>query len=145
MTSVTILSIVVAIAAPLPKERPKSTSSIVGDWVVVKYAGDGKEWDEDQDNPLRFVFFDNGTYDLLQGPRTLHVGVKFVIDLKSSPATIDLDTDAVGGWVYRGIFKVERDVLTVCLANFDNPRPTAFESKKGTHTTLHVLKRVKKE
>jgi uncharacterized protein (TIGR03067 family) len=44
-----------------------------------------------------------------------------------------------------GIYKLEGDKLTVCIANEDdNTRPTEFVSKDGTQTMLIVMKREKK-
>ena len=44
-----------------------------------------------------------------------------------------------------GIYKIEGDTATICVATFGKERPKTFESKKGTGDVLTVLKRVKEK
>ncbi len=72
---------------------------------------------------------------VLQGSHTL--------DTTQTPMAIDA-VDTVGpfqGMSVKGIFKLEGDVLTVCFAAPDQPRPTKFTTTDGEGTMMHVWKR----
>jgi uncharacterized protein (TIGR03067 family) len=144
MTPIALLAVAVVVGAPLPKERPKPLPSIVGDWVTQSrtFAGTVRPI---AGEPLRYAFAEDGTYGVYRGPGRLVDDRKYTTDLKKDPAGVDLDTDADGGRVYRGIFKVEGDTLTVCWGNVDQPRPAGFESSSTKPTTVYVFQRVKKE
>jgi len=141
MTPIAILSIAVSVAAPLPKERP-GTSSVVGEWVIEKLRVGGA--DLEVDHSLRFVFGRDGTYGVYRGEYFLDVWYKYESDLKVKPATIDWN----GPWdkaTARGIFVVDGDTLKVCCADPDKPRPLTFESTPSKPTKVFVFTRVKKQ
>jgi uncharacterized protein (TIGR03067 family) len=145
MNSLAILGIAVAVAAPLPKERVKSTSSIVGEWVMEQVTVGGADVTEVVGDEW-WVFSEEGTYTVYRGTGKEFDGPRYVTDQKSVPTTIDADVPQGREHIRRrGIFKIEGDVMTVCWASEDGSRPTAFESKKGSPTTLYVFKKVKKE
>ena len=60
------------------------------------------------------------------------------------PALIDLKTVYQGDksvLLTKGIYAIEGDVLTYCIAGPGQQRPTEFATKKGDGRTLVVLKR----
>jgi uncharacterized protein (TIGR03067 family) len=65
------------------------------------------------------------------------------LDPTSDPKGVDLllADGPFKGKTRLGIYKLEGDTETVCLAQPGRPRPTAFDSKQGA---IHVWKRVKK-
>ncbi len=63
------------------------------------------------------------------------------LDSKEKPAAIDLKADKV----VQGIWKLDGDVLTICVAEPGKDRPREFAAKEGTGHTLLVLKKVKKK
>jgi uncharacterized protein (TIGR03067 family) len=72
---------------------------------------------------------------VLEGAHTL--------DTSQTPMEIDA-LDTVGpfqGMSVKGIFKLEKDVLTVCFAAPDQPRPTKFTTTDGAGTMMHVWRR----
>jgi uncharacterized protein (TIGR03067 family) len=144
VTPIVILNAIVAVAAPLPKEPPKSTPSIVGDWVAQTRTFAGRERPI-AGEPLRYVFAEDGTYGVYRGPGKLVDDRKYTADTKKVPAAIDLDTEGDGGRVFLGIYKVEGDTLTICWGNADDHRPSTFESSATKPTTLYVFKKAKKE
>src|SRR5262249_53126630 len=60
------------------------------------------------------------------------------LDETKKPKEVDL---TVEGQLHLGIYKVEGDDLTVCLAAPKEPRPTKFESPAKTGTFLVVFRR----
>jgi uncharacterized protein (TIGR03067 family) len=46
---------------------------------------------------------------------------------------------------YLCIFKVEKEMLTLCFGQPGDPRPAAFESPAGSRTDLYVFKRAAKK
>ena len=66
------------------------------------------------------------------------------LDSRMKPAAIDLRPGR-GKVVLKGIYKLEKDKLTICIAvEPDAPRPMEFTSTKKPKTSLLVLERVKK-
>jgi len=68
------------------------------------------------------------------------------LDGKAKPAELDLKITAGADLdkVVKGIWKLEGDTLTICIAEPDKERPKAFEAKEGTGHTLLVLRKAKK-
>jgi uncharacterized protein (TIGR03067 family) len=69
----------------------------------------------------------------------------FKLDLSSKPVAIDIWPKGASGKepFMRGIVKVEGNLLTICFADFGQPRPSAFTSPaKSTHL-LAQLRRLK--
>lgn len=66
-----------------------------------------------------------------------------VLDPTADPKTIDVHADGGPGRdkVVRGIYKLEADRLTLCTADPDQPRPTAFRADAGDRWTLMVFDR----
>ena len=62
-----------------------------------------------------------------------------------SPMTIDMSyTEGyIKGQTALGIYKIEDDLLTICRAAPDKPRPTEFSSRPGSGHTLMTYKREK--
>lgn len=65
------------------------------------------------------------------------------LDPTKEPRTVDLvlGNGPLKGKTRLGIYKVEGQTETVCLAQPGQARPTAFDSRQGA---IHVWKRVKK-
>jgi len=66
---------------------------------------------------------------------------------KAKPAAIDMKITTGGDVdkVIKGIYKLDGDNLTICVAEPGKDRPGSFASKEGTGHTLFVFKRVKKK
>jgi uncharacterized protein (TIGR03067 family) len=146
MTAVTLFAVIATVAAPLPKERPKPTPSILGEWVLVKLTYDGIAREEDPVCPDRYVFSDDGTFRVFGGTKERYGGLRFVTDRKPDPATADLDLPMeFGGRFFQAIYKFDGDIMTFCFDFNDKPRPTKFEANADSSAVLYVFKRAKKE
>jgi len=72
-------------------------------------------------------------------------GLQFTLGKTDSARTIDLMADggpALGKRVL-GIYRFEGEILTICVGDPGQPRPTSFEAKSGSRTTLQKFKRIK--
>lgn len=71
-------------------------------------------------------------------------GTKMEIDPSKTPATIDLIPDGGPhkGEKVLGIYKLEKDRLTLCVAPRGKPRPENWEAPKGSGISLMEFKKV---
>jgi uncharacterized protein (TIGR03067 family) len=72
-------------------------------------------------------------------------GTAMVLDPTQSPKSIDVIADGgpTRGKRVLGIYRLENDRLTICMADADQPRPKAFMAEKGSRQTLMVFTREK--
>jgi uncharacterized protein (TIGR03067 family) len=135
-----LLALTFVLRAPGLKEK-KPEASPVGEWVAERRTFGGNERPLAGDPPRR-------TFAVYRGDRKVPTEAnRYAVDPAKEPAAIDLlpgDTDPPGRTVV-GIYKVEGDTLTLCLAHGPDPRPSAFESSEARPTTLYVFKRAKKK
>ena len=70
----------------------------------------------------------------------------FTIDPTANPPTIDikLPGNAGNSQIGKGIYKLEKDQLTICFGLNSADRPTEFKSEKGAAVGMWGLTRVKK-
>jgi uncharacterized protein (TIGR03067 family) len=132
---------VVAMAAPALKDRTPKERSIIGEWLRVGHTHHGTTMEPDR-KPHHQVFKADGTWEYTYGGTPSPGGMSYAADPKQTPPTIDirLHVDQPPKW--RGIYKVEGDMLTLCLVTGDRDRPTEFESSADHPMTVWVFKRV---
>ena len=70
----------------------------------------------------------------------------YSVDPAARPACIDWVTAPPGGTprTHLGVYKVERDRLTLAVAARGAERPAGFDSSRADETQVFVLKRVDK-
>jgi uncharacterized protein (TIGR03067 family) len=138
-----LLGAALAVSAPALKDRPK-LAELVGEWVVESLtiegtahvlSGEGTVWG----------FTKDGVWIIRQGGKESSLNRRYTTDPSARPLRVEL-MPAVRAAVSRraGIYKVEGDVATLCLAPDREPRPTEFESTKENRCTVYVLRRMKK-
>jgi uncharacterized protein (TIGR03067 family) len=72
-------------------------------------------------------------------------GTTMVLDPKQSPKSIDVIADGgpTRGKRVLGIYRLDNDRLTICMADADQPRPKEFKAEKGSRQTLMTFTREK--
>jgi uncharacterized protein (TIGR03067 family) len=135
-----------ALAAPGPKDAPKKAEPppIVGEWKCGQFIGGGRVATEAELKQIQggYVFTAEGKFQGRFGPET------FEGTYTTDPAKDPPEIDCVSGKAAKskgGIYKVEKDALTLCVAEGDGARPTKFESPAGTRILLMTFKRAGKK
>jgi uncharacterized protein (TIGR03067 family) len=133
------------VAAPVPKADPlqEAKQNFQGEWKMVKYVS-GRAADDPQE-------VTDGKMVVTGDKLTVHFRGEergtFTLDPKADPPTIDI-TMAMKNLgkdvVVKGIYKLEKDKLTVCFGLNATARPKEFKVEKGTDTAMFVLERVKR-
>lgn len=114
-----------------------------GTWAVTTLVRDGKEAPADVVASIRRVV--EGDHVTWTRDGKTFAGTKVEYDTSKTPHALDLIPD---GGPHRdkhvlGIYRLEGDTLTICVADPDEPRPTAFEATEGSKRTLQTFKRIK--
>ncbi len=105
-----------------------------GVWSAVALTVGGKTYSEEQVRMLQFDF--RGDRVTVSMPDKKKEG-SFKADASKTPRQFEMNLD--GEKASRGIYKLEKDRLTLCFA--DGERPAKFESAPGSRNVLAVLKR----
>lgn len=139
-----LIGLALAVGAPATKEAPKKDApSIVGEWIPTNAVRGGKP-----DNPpagTSITFLADGKVIFKEGKRDKAEEGTYKIDSKKDPAEIDLVPPAAEkGPNIVGIYKLEKDTLTICIA-MGGDRPKKFESPEGAQVMLITMERKKKD
>jgi uncharacterized protein (TIGR03067 family) len=120
----------------------KDRDAMQGDWACESLTRDGTTLPDDDAQAL-FRTVKGDTYVVSRFRAKAGSGT-FTLDAIRSPKEIDFVPDGPKKVVVKGIYKIEKGVLTVCHAAPGGKRPTAFASKKDSGDTLTVWKKEKK-
>lgn len=122
------------------KGKAADAKTIEGTWQLVSATNDGKDTPAEVVKKVRVVIKD-GKHSVYFGTDVAVKEIPFAVDETTSPKTT---TDTLpDGTTIKGIYKLDGDTLTSCVAAAGKERPTVFESKPGSGHTLRVFKRVK--
>lgn len=111
-----------------------------GTWQLTSATKDGKETPEETVKKIRIVI-KGGMHTVYFGDDVVVKEIPFTIDPTQDPKiTEDKLPD---GKAIKGIYKLDGDTLTSCVAEIGKDRPKEFAAKPGTGNTLRVFKRVK--
>jgi uncharacterized protein (TIGR03067 family) len=120
----------------------KDRDAMQGDWACESLTRDGFAFPDDDAQAL-FRTIKGDTYVVSRFRAKAGSGT-FTLDATKSPKEIDLVPDGPKKVVIKAIYKLEKDVLTICHAAPGAKRPTAFASKKDSGDTLTRWKKEKK-
>lgn len=111
-----------------------------GTWQLVSAVKDGKQTPEEVVKKIRVVI-KGGMHTVYFGDEAVAKDIPFSVDPATNPkSTVDKLPD---GKEIKGIYKLDGDTLTSCVAEAGKERPSEFDSKPGSGHTLRVFKRVK--
>ena len=136
-TTMTAIALVVLTSANWAEDK-KPADALQGKWKVTKFSFGGLEQPAGdlakKDPMLEF----KGEEMIPWEKGAAKEGGKYKIDAGKTPATIDVETKDLGKMI--GIYKIEKDVLTLCLSMEGAKRPEKFDDKD---TILLVLEKAK--
>jgi uncharacterized protein (TIGR03067 family) len=112
-----------------------------GTWVATSSVFDGEEAPVEIVRSIRRIVTDDHVVWERSGKR--FAGTRVVLDAKAQPAAIDIIPDGGRnrGEHILGIYKLDGDEITICVAQAGQPRPTDFKAEKGSRLTLQRFKR----
>jgi uncharacterized protein (TIGR03067 family) len=135
-----VVAIVTAISAADEDAVRAEIRKIEGTWQLVSAVRDGKETPEDVVKKVRVVI-KAGKHSVYFGDEVAAKEIPFTVDPTKNPkTTVDRLPD---GKEIKGIYKLDANTLTSCVAEVGKPGPSEFVSKPGSGHTLRVFKRVK--
>jgi uncharacterized protein (TIGR03067 family) len=141
VSAVLVIALVAAGTAGDGDAAKKELQRLQGTWKVLKMLMEGK--------PVPDEMIEKAQVVVSGHKATVKIGEKdetafITVDPTKKPAAIDVRPEKEKG-VIKGIYKLEKDRLTVCIAGKpDAPRPKEFTSTEESGTGLIVLERVKK-
>jgi uncharacterized protein (TIGR03067 family) len=148
MNALSAVWLALAVAAPQSKDAArKDPPSLVGTWVVVSFAAAGHQSPAGATaaDSWEYEFKADGTLEVRVADGGRSKGVQYTADPKKDPAEIDIALTEQGV-THRGIYKVEGDVLTICVhAARESKRPAKFEYGAGTNLQMTTLQRAPKK
>lgn len=118
---------------------PTDWERFQGTWQLVCAESNGEKAPEERVRQIR-VIIRGSSHSVMFGDQKVVENVKFELDPSTTPSST---TDTLDdGRKVRGIYKIEGDRLTSCVAAIDAERPTDFTAPAGSGRTLRVFRRV---
>jgi uncharacterized protein (TIGR03067 family) len=128
-----------SLAAPPDGTAKQELSKHQGTWAVKSSIFDGQPASAELVKSIEMIVTDDHVVWKRDGKS--FAGTKIVLDPSARPSAIDVIPDGgryMGEHVL-GIYRFERETLSICMAAPGKPRPTAFTADKGSGWTLRVF------
>lgn len=145
MMNALMLGIALTVAAPIPKDAPKTPAKLEGSWTIGEAdATDDIKEKIGKDGAPTFTFEGGKVTITAPKGKGRTETADYNVDLTKKPATIDLKPQAGNkDLTIFGILELSGDKLKLCFARDGKPRPTEFKSDKEKEIQLIVLTRIK--
>ena len=145
ISMILLIGLLIAAGPAKDDEAKKDLAALQGTWALESAEKDGKKVPEEEVKNTRLIVEGNK----FRFSKDSKVGTSqegtFVLDPTKSPKAT-ASTATVGpdkGKEFLGIYEIDGDKHTVCLAPPGKERPKALSSKPGSGHFLQVWKRVK--
>jgi RNA polymerase sigma factor (sigma-70 family) len=125
---------------PADKERPEKTDAerLRGAWAALSVEQAGGPWPGRLVEGYGLVFGDGKVTFRRAGSGSIQYTLK--LDEAAKPKTIDW---TLGGVTCLGIYRLNGDILKLCVSGSKENRPTEFATREGSGHVLLLLKRVR--
>jgi uncharacterized protein (TIGR03067 family) len=112
-----------------------------GTWIATSSTFDGQKAPDEITRSIERIVSDNHVVWARQGKR--FAGTTIELDPTPDPKNINVIPDGGRNRGERvlGIYKLDREHLTICMARAGQPRPTVFKAEKGSGWTLQTFER----
>ena len=122
----------------------KELERFQGTWQLISAESDGEKAPEDRVKQIQVKITGN-KHTVTFGEQVIARDVRFEIDPAATPkkVTDTLENGPEKGKKVFGIYRLENEMLTSCVAAISKERPEAFESKPGSGHTLRIFRRIK--
>jgi uncharacterized protein (TIGR03067 family) len=144
MRLITAAVLLTFVVTPVRADDPKKVlENLQGEWKLVGLTKNGVQEPKARLTTSRLTITDS---NLMLNDGVNKPQGTFTFDSKAIPPTIDimLKENAGNSQLGKGIYKLERDKLTICFTLNGTNRPKEFKSVKGEAVGMWVLERVKK-
>jgi|SRR5262245_14874253 len=137
----TLLALALTASAPQLKEPPKKDPPVIGRWAAQSIVINGME---QKGNGMDYEFTKDGRWLIFhQGKEAIGTNRTYALE-KATPGAIDLN-ERGDGQAYPGVFKVERDTLTVTFRIDGTKERPANVGARGAGYMSLVMTRVKSD
>jgi uncharacterized protein (TIGR03067 family) len=123
----------------------RAKSDLEGTWKATSFEQDGRAWPEEKVKEIEVTFSGDG-YRFTSGLRVAGADSgTFSSDPEAKPKSFDLmpKEGVFKNEVFKGIYKVDEDTLTLCFVWPTKERPGEFVSPRNSSAVLAVFKRQK--
>ena len=132
------LSSIIAAQDPKAEDPKKAQEAFQGEWKLTTWAKLGRDFPKEKLKNSKVVVKGDAMSMTLDEQTT---DMTFTLDPKADPPALDFRSEG-NKRVIRGIYKLERDKITICFGIEGSTRPTEFKASRDN--SIMVIERVKK-